>query len=45
MLEFEEGKRFWYAISPIQDNEVFYIREDGTKGKIEEINYEEITGE
>ncbi|RSL35394.1 hypothetical protein D7Z54_02185 [Salibacterium salarium] len=32
ILEVEEDKRFWYAITPIQDNEVFYNREDGTKG-------------
>ncbi|RSL29011.1 hypothetical protein D7Z54_33485 [Salibacterium salarium] len=40
ILEVEEDKRFWYAITPIQDNEVFYKREDGAKEKIEEVKHE-----
>ncbi|CQR48241.1 hypothetical protein BN1058_02595 [Paraliobacillus sp. PM-2] len=40
IMEVENDKRFWYAISPIQDNEVFYIREDGTREKIEEVEHE-----
>ncbi len=40
ILEVEGDKRFWYAISPIQDNEVFYNHEDGTNKKIEEIKHD-----
>ncbi len=38
IMEVEKDKRFWYAVSPKQDNVVFYIREDGTREKIEEVN-------
>jgi hypothetical protein len=37
----EDNKRFWFAISPILDVDVFYYKEDGTKEKIEQINHEE----
>lgn len=41
IINVEEGKRFWYATSPIKDVEVMVVKEDGTKEIIEDINYEE----
>ena len=42
IVNVEEGKRFWYAISPTEDVEVVMVKEDGTKEIIEDINYEEL---
>lgn len=38
IINVEEGKKFWYAISPIKDVKVMVVKEDGTKEIIEEIN-------
>lgn len=38
VIEIDDDKRFWYAKSPTQDAEVYYIKEDKTKEKIERIN-------
>ncbi|OAB29639.1 hypothetical protein PMSD_21270 [Paenibacillus macquariensis subsp. defensor] len=43
IINVEEGKRFWYAISPIKDVEVMVVKEDGTKEIIEDINHEEVS--
>ncbi|WP_237497273.1 hypothetical protein [Lysinibacillus sp. HST-98] len=40
LLPIENDKRFWYAISPIQDVKVKAIHEKGVKEMIEEINEE-----
>ncbi|USK42245.1 hypothetical protein [Cytobacillus oceanisediminis] len=42
IINVEDGKRFWYVISPIKDAEVTMVKEDGTKEIIEEINHEEL---
>lgn len=39
IIDVEEGKRFWYAISPIKDVEVSAVKEDGTKEIIEEFEF------
>ncbi|GGN91471.1 hypothetical protein [Saccharibacillus kuerlensis] len=45
IIEVEEDKKFWYAISPIEDVKVMVVKEDGTKEIIEEINYKELSSE
>jgi hypothetical protein len=42
IINVKEDKRFWYAISPINDAEVIIVKDDGSKEIIEEINYEEL---
>ncbi|ANF98902.1 hypothetical protein AR543_18645 [Paenibacillus bovis] len=36
IIEVEEGKRFWYAISPVRDAKVNVLKEDGNPRSIEE---------
>lgn len=43
IINVEEGKRFWYVISPIKEVEVMMVKEDGKKEIIEDINYEELS--
>jgi hypothetical protein len=40
IIDVEEGKRFWYAISPTEDVKVMMVKKDGTKEIVEEIDYE-----
>ena len=42
IINVEEDKRFWYAVSPPNDVEVMLVKEDDTKEIIEEINHEEL---
>jgi Mg/Co/Ni transporter MgtE len=42
LINVEDDKRFWYAISPIKDVKVKTVKEDGTEEVIEEINHEEL---
>ncbi|OKP93066.1 hypothetical protein A3848_06190 [Paenibacillus sp. P32E] len=39
IIDVEEGKRFWYAISPIKDVQVMVVKEDGTKEIIDEFDF------
>lgn len=41
ILNVEEGKRFWYVISPLKDVEVT-VTKDGAVETLEEINYSEM---
>lgn len=40
IIEVEKGKRFWYAISDVQDVKVKAIKEDGSEENVDEINDE-----
>ena len=40
IIEVENGKRFWYAISDVQDVKVKAIKEDGSEENVDEINDE-----
>lgn len=42
IIDIEDDKRFWYAISPTNDVEVTIIKKDGSKENIEEINHKEL---
>ncbi|WP_100405593.1 hypothetical protein [Bacillus solitudinis] len=42
IINIEDDKSFWYAISPIKDVIVKMVKEDGIEEIIEEINYEEL---
>lgn len=42
IIQVEEDKRFWYAISSIKDVKVKMVKEDGSEEFMEEINYEEL---
>ncbi|MFS0861937.1 hypothetical protein [Fredinandcohnia sp. 179-A 10B2 NHS] len=38
IISVEGDKRFWYAISPLSEVEVFYVTENGTKRSIKEVD-------
>ncbi|MDM5335107.1 hypothetical protein QUF56_18070 [Ureibacillus composti] len=42
IINVDEGKRFWYAISPTNDVEVMIVKDDGSKEIVKEINYSEL---
>ena len=42
IIDVEDEKRYWFAISPIKDVKVKMIKTDGTEEIIEEINHEEL---
>jgi hypothetical protein len=44
IINVEDDKRFWYAISPTSDVEVTLIKDNGSKEMIEEINDQELQG-
>ncbi len=41
IISIKDNKRFWYAISPVQDATVKTVKEDGTEVIVEEVNHEE----
>ncbi|MEH7072600.1 hypothetical protein [Neobacillus drentensis] len=40
IINLEDDKRFWYAISPNENVQVMMVKKDGTEEKIEEIDHE-----
>jgi len=42
IINIEDDKRFWYAISPTNDVEVTILKKDGSKETMEEINHKEL---
>ncbi|MEK4084480.1 hypothetical protein [Psychrobacillus sp. FSL K6-1415] len=42
IIDLEDEKRYWFAISPIKDVKVKMVKTDGTEEVIEEIKHEEL---